>query len=254
VQLENALATLPGGYIAVLGTPGSGKSTLLTQVLRAYQAHVIRYYAYVPDAQDPTVLRGEAINFLHDVGLAIEEAGFRVGASPSHFDRDDLLARFHQQLQRLHQDCQSSGRKTIVLIDGLDHIAREQNPDRSLLLDLPPPDAVPDGVYMVLGCQTDAPFSDRVQAAVRRPERRIEMAPLSRQAVMHIVEQAGCSVTPSPKQREQIHRLSAGHPLALSCLINHLQDATDDASIDTILSNTDRYEGSIEAQYHSYWS
>ena len=252
-QLENALATLPGGYIAVLGTPGSGKSTLLTQVLRAYQARVIRYYAYVPDAQDPTVLRGEAINFLHDVVLAIDQAGFTVGASPSHFDRDDLLARFHEQLQRLHQAWQSTGRKTIILIDGLDHIAREQNPNRSLLLDLPPPDAVPDGVYMVLGSQTDAPFSDRVQAAVRRPERRIEMAPLSRQAVMHILEQAGCSVTPSPAQREQVHILSAGHPLALSYLLNHLRDATDDASIDSILSNTHRYKGSIEAQYHSYW-
>jgi hypothetical protein len=252
-QLENALDSLPGGYITVLGTPGSGKSTLLTQMLRTYQARVIRYYAYVPDAQDPTVLRGESTNFLHDVVLAIEQAGFSVGSSPSHFDRHDLLARFHQQLQRLHQNWQCTGRKTILLIDGLDHIAREQHPEHSLLFDLPHPDAVPNGVYIVLGSQTDSPFPDRVQAAVQRRERRIEMDPLSRQAVKHIVGRAGFSVVPSPRQSEQIYLLSAGHPLALGYLLNHLQVATDEASIDTILSNTDRYEGSIEAQYHSYW-
>jgi ABC-type transport system involved in cytochrome bd biosynthesis fused ATPase/permease subunit len=45
-QLQNALTSLPGGYIAVFGTPGSGKSTLLTQTLRFYPGRVIRYYAY----------------------------------------------------------------------------------------------------------------------------------------------------------------------------------------------------------------
>jgi hypothetical protein len=61
-QLEDALLNLPGGYIAVLGTPGSGKSTLLTQTFRGRSERVIRYYAYVPDAQDPSSLRGESVN------------------------------------------------------------------------------------------------------------------------------------------------------------------------------------------------
>jgi hypothetical protein len=103
-QLKHALTSLPGGYIAVLGTPGSGKSTLLTETLRVYPGRVIRYYAYVPDAQDPTVLRGESTNFLHDVVLALEHAGFSVGSSLNNFNRDELLTRFHEQLQLLHQD------------------------------------------------------------------------------------------------------------------------------------------------------
>src|SRR5262249_55786820 len=138
-QLQGALDSLPGGYIAVLGTPGSGKSTLLTQTLRGRPERVIRYYAYVPDAQDPIALRGESASFLHDVTLALERAGFRTGESPSTSDRTQLLERFHQQLQRLHEDCQITGRKTVILIDGLDHIARELRPQHALLRALPLP-------------------------------------------------------------------------------------------------------------------
>ena len=84
--LERSLNELGGGYVAVLGTPGSGKSTLLTQTLRYLPQRVIRYYAYIPDAQSSAV-RGESINFLYDVVRAIEEAGFRPGQSINHPDR-----------------------------------------------------------------------------------------------------------------------------------------------------------------------
>lgn len=118
-QLESALSNLLGGYVAVIGTPGSGKSTLLTETLRFRPDRVVRYYAYVPDAQDPIILRGESINFLHDVVLALERAGFFAGESLIRYDRDQLLDRFHRQLQILHEDWQTSGRKTLILIDGL---------------------------------------------------------------------------------------------------------------------------------------
>lgn len=107
-QLQGALDSLPGGYIAVMGTPGSGKSTLLTQTLRGRPERVIKYYAYVPDTQDPISLRGESESFLHDVTLALERSGFRVETSPSVFDRTQLLERFHQQLSLLHRDWQTT--------------------------------------------------------------------------------------------------------------------------------------------------
>lgn len=252
-QLEAALSNLPGGYIAVIGTPGSGKSTFLTETLRSRPERVIRYYAYVPEAQDPIILRGESINFLHDVVLALERTGFRVGESLVRLDRDQLLGRFHHQLQLLHEDWQTSGRKTLILIDGLDHIAREQNPNRSLLEDLPLPEQVPDGVYFILGSQTDAPFPDRVQAVARRPDRRIEMRPLSREAVFEVIGKAELSVNLSHEQKEKLYVLSGGHPLSLGYLLNHLQDVTDIPAARHVLDSTERYEGSIEQQYHSYW-
>lgn len=62
-NLLEKLETQKGGYLGVFGPPGSGKSTFLTRVLRALPVRLVRYYAYVPDAQDPSVLRGESINF-----------------------------------------------------------------------------------------------------------------------------------------------------------------------------------------------
>ena len=108
-ELGAALATLESGYLGVLGSPGSGKSTLLTQCLRTRPERIIRYYAYVPDAQDPLQIRGESINFLHDLVHALEQSGFRVGASLSRFDRAQLLHRFHEQLRLLHEDWRATG-------------------------------------------------------------------------------------------------------------------------------------------------
>lgn len=252
-QLEAALSNFLGGYIAVIGTPGSGKSTFLTETLRSRPERVIRYYAYVPEAQDPIILRGESINFLHDVVLALERTGFRVGESLVRLDRDQLLGRFHRQLQLLHEDWQTSGRKTLILIDGLDHIAREQNPNRSLLEDLPLPEQVPNGVYFILGSQTDAPFPDCVQAVVRQPDRRIEMQPLNREAVFEIARKTELSVDLSKEQKEKLYVLSGGHPLSLVYLLNRLRDVTDIPAAQHVLDSTERYEGSIEQHYHSYW-
>ncbi len=252
--IECALTQNTTGYLAVIGTPGSGKSSLVTQTLRYRTERVIRYYAYVPDS--PSFLwRGEAANFLHDVVKALEGAGFRAGASASSFDRMQLLARFQQQLQMLHEDWRTNGRKTIILIDGLDHIPREQKPEHSLLRDLPLPEQLPDGVLILLGSQSDelADLPDRVQHAIRQPERRIEMVPLSRQAVGEIVGRVNLPCPLSSSQREQIYDLSAGHPLALGYLLNRLLTATDSDEAEEVLQTAHRYEGRIEAEYHSYW-
>ena len=251
-QLEHALETLPGGYLGVLGTPGSGKSSLGTQTLRHRSDRTIRYYAFVPDAQDPSVLRGESENFLHDMVLAIERAGFRVGTSPSRFDRTQLLERFHKQLNLLHQNWETTGRKTVIFIDGLDHIDREQHPNRSLLQDLPRPNQVPDGVYIALGSQTDAPFPDLVQFEVRQAERRVEIRPLSREGVFQVIERVRLGEL-SQDQKESIYVLSAGHPLALSYLLNRVREVNEPRDIQAILDGTEPYRGNILAQYHSYW-
>jgi len=154
-DLIASLDELPGGYIGVFGSPGSGKSTLLTQTLRTLPVRLIRYYAYVPDSQDPSAIRGESINFLHDVTLKLTLAGIRGNAQSDPTDRIGMLNLFNEQMSVLRSNYQSTGEKTVLLIDGLDHIDREQHPDRSLLHDLPLPSEVPDGVYIILGSQTD---------------------------------------------------------------------------------------------------
>jgi len=185
--LQRILSKVSKGYIAVLGTPGSGKSTLLTHFLRSWSGRVVRYYAFVPDSQDPTVLRGESVNFLHDVVLSLESFGFRAGETPNKFDRQLLLERFHKQMQMAHEDWKANGTKTIILVDGLDHIDREQSPEHSLINDLPLPEQVPDGVVMLVGSQTDSPLGARIQIEVQQPSRRVVMDPLSREAVSRLL-------------------------------------------------------------------
>lgn len=252
--LERSLNELGGGYVAVLGTPGSGKSTLLTQTLRYLPQRVIRYYAYIPDAQSSAV-RGESINFLYDVVRTIEETGFRPGQSINHPDREHLRERLHEQLRLLHLDWQQTRIKTIILVDGLDHIPREQHPAHSLLYDLPPPDQIPEGVYLVLGSQTDQldGLPSSVQFAIRQPERRIEMGPLSREAVRHITEKADLRHPLSPEQMDRLYELSAGHPLALIYLLQELERAEDAGAVEHVLLNAPPYRGRIEEQYHGYW-
>jgi hypothetical protein len=252
-RVEEAIGRLTGGYVGVFGTPGSGKSTLLTQTFRYRAGRVVRYYAFVPNVLDPFG-RGESVNFLHDVVLALEQAGFRVGAGASALDRRQLRERFYRQLELLHQDWLVTGTKTTIMIDGLDHIAREQRPERSLLRDLP--EQVPDGVLIVLGSQTDqlSDLPDGVQHAVRQPERRVEMQPLSRGAVFRITESATEGKVPvTEEQKGRIYELSAGHPLALVYLLNRLQDHAGAEEVQAVLDTTEKYEGSIERQYHSYW-
>lgn len=252
-HLGDSIARLAQGYLAVLGTPGSGKSTLLTQTLRARSERVIRYYAYVPDAQDPTVLRGESASFLHDVTTALDRAGFPEGDSLPSDDRRQLLERFLRQLRHLGDDWRATGRKTIILIDGLDHIAREQQPSRSLIDDLPLPTQIPEGVLILLGSQTDVPFPAHVRTSLREPPRRIEMRPLARGEVFEIADRAPLVIVPTAEQKEQLYRLSAGHPLALVYLLNRLLEPERAGDVQATLDSSEPYTGSIEAQYQSYW-
>lgn len=250
-SLKQSLERLAGGYILLLGTPGSGKSTLLTQTLKYRQERSVRYYAFVPQAQNTN--RGESENFLHDITLMLEERGIRAGQSLPGFDRMLLAERLDAQLRLLHEEWKQTGRKTILLIDGLDHIPREQSPARSLLADLPSPSRVPDGVYILLGSQTDQlrDLPSEVVDQIQQPERRITMEPLGREAVRSIVSQTGFNPTPTAEEKDRIYQLSGGHPLALAYLLNRLR--TSNSGISQLLAEAEPFPGRIDTQYTAHW-
>lgn len=253
-ELFHALLVNTGGYVILLGTPGSGKSTLLSNALRYRPERVVRYYAYVPETLEPSSTRGEAINFLHDMVLALEQLGFRSGQALIRNDLQLLAARFLQQLQQLHDDYVRTGQRTILVVDGLDHIAREQAPSRSLLRELPRPDQVPEGVYLVLGSQTDqlAEIPPTVRVAIEEQSRRIQMRLLSRIAARLIVDRSDLPTTPTGEHVARIFELSSGHPLALGYVINQLR-IYGDGDVDRTLANIEPYRNHIDVQYVSHW-
>ncbi len=252
-NLKSTLDELKGGYIGVFGSPGSGKSTLLTQTLRTLPIRLIRYYAYVPDSQDPSAVRGESINFLHDVTLKLTLAGFKGDGPSDPTDRIGMLNLFNEQISSLGADCQNTDEKTIILIDGLDHIAREQHPDRSLLHDLPLPQEIPDGVYIILGSQTDdlLDLPKRVLQELKKRNRRAEMGKFTPTDTRIIASSAMPDLC--EEENQKIFELSDGHPLALIYLLKEIQQISDAKERLEFLGESNQFEGDIEDQYWSHW-
>ncbi|KAB2351594.1 ATP-binding protein [Actinomadura rudentiformis] len=254
--LEQRLAKLAGGYVALVGPAGSGKSTLLASLV--VPGRVVRYYAFVPDAPDPLSGRGEADSFLHDLSLGLEDGGlYRSGYG------NDLQAQRAVLLDQLDQAGQrwlNSGERTIIIVDGLDHIPREQNPTRSLLNELPAPNAIPNGVFVILGTQTTAVLHDSIEAALGREERTIDVPALASNEVRALADKAGPGTWLYPGQLSTLVEASEGHPLALTYLLQELtalESAEQELDArrqraDLVLADASEYGRHIEERYRGY--
>lgn len=253
IELKGKLEKLESGYVGVFGPPGSGKSTFLTQTLRTLSVRLVRYYAYVPDAQDPSVLRGESINFFHDITLSIQQLGVGENERPDPTDRVALIELFNKQLLLLGKDYETTKTQTIILVDGLDHIAREQHPERSLITDLPSANVIPKGVFIIVGSQTkeltNLPIS--IQQNFSQSDRTIFMGKLTPQNVFDIIHQTLSEINTDLDER--IYQIVDGHPLSLIYLLNALVQSETPDNYETILEKTVPYQGNIEEQYFSHW-
>lgn len=256
-KLQARLDELSGGYVALVGPAGSGKSTLLAS-LTWPQRRVVRYYAFVPDASDPLSGRGEADSFLHDVSLALEGVGFRRRGYGNDLRTQRSVLR--EQLADAGERWRESGDVTVILVDGLDHIPREQNPSRSLLEELPAPAGLPDGVFVVLGTQTTAILPQPICDALTTEDRTVELPPLAPGEVLRLADAAGPGGWLLPGQREGLVAASEGHPLALTYLLQDLaalESAERDPrlrslAVDALLSDASAYGSEVGARYRGY--
>ncbi|APO70071.1 AAA ATPase domain-containing protein (plasmid) [Rhizobium gallicum] len=257
--LEKAFAQFDRGYLALVGPPGSGKSTTLTHILRYRKGvRLVRYYAFVRD--DPQLGRGEAFSFLHDLCVQLEAMG--LGRTRRRNPYPDTLDGLRERLTALLRDLGNETSKTrgraIILVDGLDHIDREQNPTRSLMEELPAPSALPNGVLIVLGTQ---PVGLKAPTAALRPinaqleeaGRKISMEPLSRSSIYEIAQAALPLSRLRPGDEDIIAAASAGHPLSLAYLLKRLANAFDDDAARALLDAGLDFGGDIALEYEAYW-
>lgn len=250
VKLLAALHAADQGYVSLIGPPGSGKSTLL-QVALATEANVrlVRYLAYVPGAAQG-VGRGEADNFLTDVGTQLRNSGLvglRLRDDSLHERREQFGVLVRQAGERFDRD----GIRTIIVVDGLDHVPREERPTNSLLCELPLPAAVPNGVVFVLGTQRLdlANLKPAVREQSEKSERQVLMGPLGREEVARMADALGL---PAEIPRLDLSNLTHGHPLATRYLIQALLHA-DEAGRKHLLSGGMPFDGDIETVYTAAW-
>lgn len=250
VKLLAALHVADQGYISLIGPPGSGKSTLL-QVALATEANVrlIRYLAYVPGAAQG-VGRGEAENFLTDVGTQLRNSGLvglRLRDDSLHERREQFGVLVRQAGERFDHD----GIRTIIVVDGLDHVPREERPTNSLLGELPLPTAIPNGVVFVLGTQRLdlANLKPAVRQQAEESERQVLMTPLGREEVARMADALGL---PAAIPRLDLSNLTRGHPLATRYLIQALSQA-DEGGRKHLLSGGMPFDGDIETVYTGAW-
>jgi len=236
------------GYIGVFGTPGSGKSTFLSDFLRSRNERVILYYSYVPFSNSNHD-RGEAENFFNDIILSFNREGF-TNISSHGTSVSELKSVFLEYMELLNKDYLENGVKTIILIDGLDHIEREQNPQNSLLNHLLSPENIPEGIIFILGSQTENIIPINIQTSIKTNDKKLSMSLLTRENVHNISSTLSYA---SDSQKEKIFSLSSGHPLALNYIIKQLKICESTEEIDQSLKKINKYEGDIESLYESYW-
>ena len=248
-QLRLALNGSPSGYVSLAGPPGSGKSTLLQIAFESEpRIVVVRYLAFVPGSAQG-IGRAEAADFQEDLIVGLRRTGLRglrFRRESSQERREELEALLSAAGVRF----QETGTRTLIVVDGLDHVPREERPERSFLSELPLPASIPDGVVFLLGTQRvdlpDIPPSVRDQSGL--PGRHVEMAPLSQGAISAMADAMGLPETIS---RSRLRELAQGHPLATHYLIEGLLAAKDEVERARILDGGFEYSGDIEALYAS---
>ena len=253
-QLKELTVRHDRGYVAVIGPPGSGKSTLLSQALTGTVDRVVRYYAYVPGTGTARA-RLTATTFLHDIVVMLNAAGLATSERqlPSE-DVHTLRQQLADQLDAAGAEFLDNRRRTIIVVDGLDHVDRDYSRSDSLLAELPGPDAIPDGVLFVVGSRTLTPLHAyaRQQIADRQATVDLQHHRLSPASILEICRRAPITADLSAELHQRIVHLSAGHPLALSYLLNRLRDA-DGISAEDEFATVPAYEGDVAAQYLAVW-
>jgi hypothetical protein len=246
--LRAAIEGSDRGYLALVGPPGSGKSTLLqSAVMTSQDLIAVRYLAFVPGGGQG-LGRGEAEGFLDDINSQLKGSGLfgRFRQTTLAEKREQFGSLLVQAGERFSKE----GVRTLVIVDGLDHVPREEHPERSLLAELPLPSAIPKGVLILLGTQRlelpELAGAVREQAAFG--DRCIKMDPLSPEAVYRISEALGLETDIC----SQVFELTDGHPLVAHYLVEALRAASK-SEREKMLSGEISFKGDLESVYASAW-
>jgi hypothetical protein len=249
--LERALTLHASGYIALVGPPGTGKSTLLQRTIHSTpQLGVSRYLAFHPDTRNG-LGRAEASAFLNDIVGELRTLG--LGGSLYYIDNITAVrTELQKQLNEASRRYKETGKRTLILVDGLDHVTREETPLSSFLPELPAANSVPEGVIFLLGTQhLDLEgLHPTIIQQVQESNRTIDIQPLPRAAIF---EMARIAELPGYMDRSALFDASRGHPLVARYLVQALKKAPDEREVSRILSLEGGLGETTEQIYERVW-
>ena len=251
-HVEDLLNRVESGYIALTGPPGSGKSTLLSQAFLGSRDRVLHHYAHVPGRSTNRIAM-TAEGFLHDACLRLE--GRRAA---DHFlplgNVNALRQRFAGCLQEASRRFESTGERTLIVVDGLDHVEREELGNEALLGELPPVAEVPRGVIFVIGSRTLNALRDDARTWLQLNSAHVDLSGhhLQIEAVLDICSRAPVVKDMNLTVHERIAERTGGYPLALAYALNHLAMTTVDPV--EALEALPLYDDDIVLYYEQIWA
>jgi len=248
-QLATAIQAKNKGYIALVGNAGSGKSTTLTKWLAESQYKVLKYYAYTNvEMSYEYGYRGEASYFLHDLLIQIRESGASLQDRLPEKDLLDLQMHLGEELKKLsYRD-----EKVFIIVDGLDHIGREQQVDKSLIEVLPPPSAVPENIYFILGSRTISQLEDlnfEIRQDLTDRGSVVSISPLAKEQINELAN--SYEIRLGGELLDMLQQNTKGHPLFLRYTIEELKEANVEAY--PAIISTKEFSGDIELEYRKFW-
>lgn len=248
--------------VTLCGPPGRGKSTYLSYVCEVLQDRnipVIRHHYFLSptdrtsDRFSPHIVRD---SLLGQISRVHSHAGAKTEGDADLREALAVCAAYYK----------TEGKRFVVIIDGLDHVWRENSSDKKPLDDvfaqlLP----APNNMLLIVGTQpvADSQLPVRLLTHSPRPSWKV-LPPMSAISVMSYLEnqiQAGRlqarhernSAEDIADGAHELHRLTGGHPLHVIYATEHLISRGDGLSKWSVEQLPGDLGKDAETYYRSLW-